>query len=453
MEEILSLECIEILDAICKRIVIINTKSEIVHMSEDYCEFLSVVQNKIIGKHITEVVENTRMHKVLETGEAEYSHLQKIHGRNMIATRIPIIKEGKITGVLGYVNYKDTREVQELYNKIFNMEKKISCYKSSLKAEVTSKYSLESIIGKSNLILESKELAVKSALTDSTVLLLGESGTGKELFAHAIHSLSSRRDKPLVRVNCSAIPRELLESELFGYEKGAFTGANKSGKIGKFELANNGTIFLDEIGDMPLFMQAKILRVLQEKEVEPIGSNMPIKLNIRIIAATNKDLQAMVKEKTFREDLYYRLNVIKIKVPALRHREGDIELLSYHFLNLLSLKMGKEVKKISKEAMALLNKFDWPGNVRELQNVIEWCLNIIDKSDVINVNDLPERLKKNAPIIEDIKTLEEQLLDTEKKVIYEALITYKGNKSLAARKLNISRVTLYEKIKKYDIKI
>lgn len=450
MEEILSLETMEILDTICKKVVIVNKEADIVHISEEYCRFLNVSLNEIIGKNVTEVIENTRLHKVLQTGYGEYSHIQKINGRNMIATRIPIIKNDKLVGVLGYVNYKDTKEVEDLYNKIFEMERQINNYKSRLKAEVSSKYSLDSIIGESDSILNSKDLAKKSALSDSTVLLLGESGTGKELFAHAIHSLSNRRNKPFITVNCSAIPAELLESELFGYEKGAFTGASKEGKAGKFELANNGTIFLDEIGDMPLFMQAKILRVLQEKEVERIGGSYPIKLNIRIVSATNRDLEKMVKEKSFREDLFYRLNVIKIKVPPLRERNGDIELLAYHFLNLLSEKMDKYIGKISKDAFMLLNRYSWPGNVRELQNVIERSLNMIDDSDELTVKHLPDKIKNDC-IIDDVCPLDKQIFKAEKMAIYKALLVCNGNKSLAARKLGISRVTFYDKLKKYAI--
>lgn len=450
MEKILSLESIEILDLICKRVVIINKDAEIVHISKEYCKFLNVSANKVIGRKVTDIIENTRMHKVLESGEGEYSQIQKINGRKMIATRIPIIKEEKLVGVLGYVNYKDTKEVEELYNKISEMEKQINSYRNRLKSEVSSKYSLDSIKGESEVILNSKSLLKKSALSNSTVLILGESGTGKELFAHAIHSLSNRRNKPFITVNCSAIPSELLESELFGYEKGAFTGANKEGKVGKFELANNGTIFLDEIGDMPLFMQSKILRILQEKEVERIGGNSPIKLNIRIIAATNRDLETMVKEKSFREDLFYRLNVIKIKVPPLRERDGDIELLSYHFLNLLSVKIDKNVNKISKDALILLNRYSWPGNIRELRNVIERSLNMIDDSDELNVKYLPDKIK-NHSVIDDVCSLDKQVYIAEKKAIYKALLVCKGNKSLAANKLGISRVTLYEKLKKYKI--
>lgn len=451
MDRILSLESIEILDTICKKVVIVNKDAEIVHISEEYCKFLNISRNETIGRQVTDVIENTRLHKVLETGKGEYSHVQKINGKNMIATRIPIIKKEKIVGVFGYVNYKDTKEVEDLYNRIFEMEKQINSYKSRLKAEVSSKYSLGSIIGESNRILNSKNLAEKSALSDSTVLLLGESGTGKELFAHAIHSLSNRRNKPFITVNCSAIPAELLESELFGYEKGAFTGASKEGKIGKFELANKGTIFLDEIGDMPLFMQSKILRVLQEKEVERIGGSSPIKLDIRIVSATNRDLEKMINEKSFREDLFYRLNVIKIKIPALRERDGDIELLAHHFLDILSAKMEKCVGKISKDALMLLNRYSWPGNVRELQNTIERSLNIIDNAeDELTVKDLPDKLKNNY-IIDDVIPLDKQIFNAEKMAIQKALLVYRGNKSLVARKLGISRVTLYDKIKKYEI--
>lgn len=450
MKNILNLDSTEVLDLISKRAVVIDKEAKIVYMSQTYCDFLNISQEYVDGKNIIEVVENTRLDKVLTSRLPEYAQLQNIKGKNMIATRIPIIRDEKVIGALGYVDYKDTSEFRELYNKISNMEKQIICYKRNLKQEILYKYSFDSIIGESESILETKMIATKASATNSTVLLLGESGTGKELFAHAIHSLSKRNDKPFIRVNCSAIPRELIESELFGYEKGAFTGASKEGKIGKFELANNGTIFLDEIGDMPLFMQVKILRVLQEKEVERIGSNKPIKLNIRIIAGTHRDLEAMVEDKSFRHDLFYRLNVIKINIPPLRKRDGDIEILTEHFINTLSIKMEKRISNISSEAIQVLNRFDWPGNIRQLQNVIERCLNLVDDGKPITSEHIPKEVR-NYYLAEDIKSLDEEKINAEKSAIYKALLVFKNNKSLAARKLGISRVTLYEKMNKYNI--
>lgn len=452
VKNILNLDSIEILDIISKRVVIVDSEYIIVYMSSAYCEFLNVFQDEVIGKKVMDVVENTRLDKVIESRVPEYAQLQNIKGKNMIATRIPIIKDGNVIGALGYVNYKDTSEFKALYNKISSMEKQLNCYKSSLKNDTAYKYSFESIIGDSTAILKTKELAAKAATTNSTVLLLGESGTGKEIFAHAIHSLSNRSSKPFIRVNCSAIPRELLESELFGYEKGAFTGANRDGKIGKFELANNGTIFLDEIGDMPLFMQAKILRVIQEKEVERIGSNIPKKLNIRIIAGTHRDLEAMVEEKSFRHDLFYRLNVIRITLPPLREREGDVEILSKYFVDTLSTKLDRCSSDISMDVLRVLTRYNWPGNVRQLQNTIERCLNLVDDGEVITLEHIPREIK-NYSLLDDINSLDEEKDNIERSTIYKALLVYNNNKSLVARKLGISRVTLYEKIKKYNIKI
>jgi PAS domain S-box len=357
--------------------VIIDKMGIITMMSKAYTDFLGIKREDAIGKHVTEVIENTRMPIVLETGQEEVAQLHKIKGNYMIASRIPIIKNGETIGVVGKVLFRNVKELNSLYKKIGAIEKELENYKSKLKEFNTASYSIENIIGESASIMEAKAIVQKAAHTNSNVLILGESGTGKEIFAHAIHSESNRHEGPFVKVNCAAIPSDLLESELFGYEAGAFTGAKKEGKMGKFEIANEGTIFLDEIGDMPLHMQVKLLRVIQEREVEKVGGVATRKINIRIIAATNRNLEKLVSEGKFREDLYYRLNVVTIEIPPLRERGSDIILISNHLIKKLSIDLGKKVRGISKEAEQYLKNYEWKGNVRELANVLERAINFM----------------------------------------------------------------------------
>lgn len=294
-----------------------------------------------------------------------------------------------------------------------------------------------------------------AAQSVSTVLITGESGTGKELFARAIHNHSKRAEYPFIAVNCAAIPDNLLESELFGYEEGAFTGARKGGKLGMFEIAHKGSLFLDEIGDMSLHLQSKLLRVLQEKEVNKIGAKSNIEIDVRIIAATNKDLESMVKEGTFREDLYYRLNVIPIKLPSLSQRKGDIPLLIDYMIREYSVKLEKNVEGIDEVALDRMQKYGWPGNVRELQNSIEYSVNMAQGSE-ITVDVLPKSiLEYEEKFEEDETSAIETLEDLEKREIQKALKrygVYKKDKELAAKALGISRATLYRKIEKYGIK-
>jgi len=290
-------------------------------------------------------------------------------------------------------------------------------------------------------------------MLDSNVLIMGESGTGKELFAHAIHNASDRASGPFIKINCAAIPSELLESELFGYEGGAFTGAKKEGKIGKFELANGGSIFLDEIGDMPLQMQVKLLRVLQEREIERIGSSKIRPINVRIISATNKNLEEEVKVGNFREDLYYRLNVMSVNIEPLRKRKDDIRPLAKALVKKLSNQMGVYVDSISEKAMISLEKYDWPGNIRELENVIERSINLLDSDRIIKVSTLPIHITQShkTHIYISGSTLKEQLYDVEKNIILECLAENQGNKQKTANDLDMSRTSLYQKLRSYGI--
>ena len=331
----------------------------------------------------------------------------------------------------GYViDFIDKREAIKNYNRI-NKDYKIV---------------LDNIIGESNIIKTIKNESFIASKSSSTVLITGESGTGKELFARAIHNHSDRVDNPFIAVNCAAIPDNLLESELFGYEEGAFTGAKKGGKLGKFELAHKGTIFLDEIGDMSLHLQAKLLRVLQERELDKIGGKSNISIDVRIISATNKDLEDMVSQGIFREDLYYRLNVIPIHLPSLKDRREDIPLLIDYTIKEYSNKLGKNVDRVDKDALKVMMEYRWPGNIRELQNIIEYSINM-SSSSVITLDSIPQKIKCTSinEVREDnreIRTLE----DLEKQEIIRALDKFKDfkkDKELVAKALGISRATLY----------
>ncbi|QUH25370.1 sigma-54 interaction domain-containing protein [Serpentinicella alkaliphila] len=435
--------------------VVVDKEGRIIILNKAYCNFLGVNEDEVIGKHCTEVIENTRMHIVAKTGKQEIGDVQHIKGNYMIADRIPIYKDGEIIGAVGTVIFKDVLDLNTYVSRISRMEKEFDLFKKELKKALGSDYTFQSIVGESESIRKVKDLSRKVAASKSNVLLLGESGTGKELFAHAIHNASSRVDYPLIKINCAAIPPDLLESELFGYEPGAFTGAKKGGKPGKFELADKSTIFLDEIGEMPLNMQAKLLRVIQEKEVERIGGITSKKIDVRIVAATNQNLEEMVKNKKFREDLYYRLNVISIKIPPLRERKEDIPVISRQLIKKLSKEMDHYVSAISTEAMNCLKLYSWPGNVRELQNVIERAFNIMDKEAMIMLEHLPYYITKNNKADTHVKemSLKEILDNVEKEEIKKCLKRTKGNKMKTAKILGISRTSLYEKIEKYDIEV
>jgi len=311
-------------------------------------------------------------------------------------------------------------------------------------------YGLRAIVAESKEMLNVLREVTQVAKSDSPILIQGESGTGKELIARAIHS-SGRPGKPFIPINCGAMPETLLESELFGYMKGAFTGA-RINKKGLFEEAHDGTIFMDEIGDMPLITQVKILRALDFGEIRRLGSNTPIYVNTRIVAATNKDVLSLVKDGKFREDLYYRLNVISIKIPPLRERKSDIIPLANHFLKLYSARMGKDVKKISHEVRQILLKYDWPGNVRELENVIERAI-VLAQYDTIFPDDLPTGLQSNQPDIIKI-AIEKRwsLKELEKEYLSNVIKNHSGNLSKAVETLGIARNTLWRKMKKFGIK-
>ena len=374
-------------------------------------------------------------------------------GYGTIKSSVDSIKKGAFDYITKPITSGELLVVIEKALKFRNLEDE----NIRLKKELQKKYRYENLIGTSNALEKIYTLIEKVADTDSTVLIIGASGTGKELIARAIHYDSSRSDKPLVVINCGAIPEELLESELFGHEKGAFTGAYKT-RIGRFEMANGGTIFLDEVGEMSPSLQVKLLRVLQEQKFERVGGTKTIHVDVRIIAATNKNLTIAINKGRFREDLYYRLNVIPIKVPSLKHRKTDIPLLVDFFINKFQKGKGKSITGFTPEAMDCVLQYDWPGNVRELENMIK-RLTILCDNELVVVDDLPEHIQRNSRsiqqfeegILEEGLTLDEAVKDYEKRLILEALEKSNWVKTKAAKILNINRTTLVEKIKKQNL--
>ena len=433
-------------------IIFVDVESKIVELSHAYAKFLGVNREDVIGKSVTDVIENTRLPNVIETRVAEIAQAHKIKGKNMIANRIPIIRNGKVEGAFGRVLFKNVEELDELYKQIGDMTQELNFYERSFAKSNSSKYGADDIVGNSPAMGELKKTIKHIAYSKSNVLILGESGTGKELVAHAIHSEYHGEDKPFVCVNCAAIPSELLESELFGYEEGSFTGAKKGGKIGMFQAADGGTLFLDEIGEMPLQMQAKLLRVLQDKKVKKVGSNEAKPVNVRIIAATNRDLEAMVREGTFRDDLYFRLNVISVNIPPLRERVEDLPMLVEVLIDKVSGNPYMDAKGISPEAMEYIKKYAWPGNVRELENVIEHAANFVGSDGIIHVNNLP-KVVTGLERSSEIKTLKQIVDEIERQTIVNALHNNNGSRVKAAKALGISRTSLYEKMEKHNIAV
>ncbi|MEY8191795.1 sigma-54 interaction domain-containing protein [Peribacillus simplex] len=431
-------------------LVMVDTEGYVQMLSHAYADFLGVDQESSIGKHVTEVIENTRMHVVAKTGKQEVAELQKIKDNYIIATRSPIRKQGKLIGAVGKILFKNVGQFTALSKRINSLEVELKKYKGDFRERNKASYTFDNLMGRSPAFMEVKGQAKIAAKSDSNVLILGESGTGKELFAHSIHNDSRRAMGVFVKVNCAAIPAELLESELFGYEEGSFTGAKKGGKAGKFEAAEGGTIFLDEIGELPLHMQVKLLRVLQEKEIERVGSTGSIPIDVRVIAATNRNLEEMVSKGEFRLDMYYRLKVLQIQVPSMRERPEDIEILVNHFVEKYQNLMKKRVTGMSEQALRLLRLYKWPGNIRELENIIERAMNIVEEGEMIRSKHLPEEITGHKESV-SIRTLAEVMDETERAAIVSCLEMTSGNKSETAKRLGVSRTTLYEKMNKYGL--
>lgn len=443
----------KLLDNMEVGVVVSDADGYIIYMNDHYARFLGVDVDRFIGSYATDMVANSRLHVVAQTGQKEINYPHEFRKRNTVVHRVPIKSGGRIVAVLGMVLFANADIVKRLASRLSKLQATLRLYESELQALHGTRYTFDSLVGESPAFLAVKDEAVKAATNDFPVLVTGESGTGKELFAQAIHADSICSRNPFVRVNCAAIPRDLFEAEFFGYEGGAFTGASPKGKAGKFEIANQGTIFLDEIGDLPLEIQPKLLRVLEMKEFTRVGGNGLIRSDFRLIAATNHKLIDKVADGSFRADLYYRLNVIPLILPSLKERREDIMPMVKHFITQSSAMQTRPKLSFSTDAERQMINHDWPGNLRELKNVVERVLAFVE-SDLVQVQDLPFYLQpqvRNKFGARRASTLKEYLRAAEKYAINEALIEAEGNKSLAARQLGIHRTQLYQKINKLGI--
>ncbi|MDW7673369.1 MAG: sigma 54-interacting transcriptional regulator [Bacillota bacterium] len=424
-----------VMDSVHEGMIAIDVNGLITHFNHSAEILLNCKSKDVINKSILEIFPHFNFAHYLKGDEKRIDkELTRIIGNQTLKLVASITSIKNADGTLGAViSFRSKEEIYALANKFVEEER----------------FTFNHIQGVSQKLVDIKEKMKRVAPTDSTILIRGESGTGKELFARAIHNASLRKNKPFVAINCGAIPENLLESELFGYEEGAFTGAKKGGKIGRFELANKGTIFLDEIGDMPHQLQVKILRVLEERKIERVGGIQTIPVDVRIIAATHQNLEEMISKGKFRSDLFYRLNVIPFIIPLLKERKEDVILLSRFFMEKFSKKMGKDILGFSKEAENILLNYSWPGNVRELENAIEYAVNL-ETSNLIDGKNLPGRIYDNysANSIQDeeLPTISE----LEKRAIIKAVRRF-GNttegKEMAAKTLGISLTTVYRRLK------
>ncbi len=442
-----------VIDATNDAISVADAHGNTIIVNSAYTRITGLPKEAVLNKPVTvDIAEGESMHlQILRTGKAVQNVRMKVGPakKEVIVNVSPIFIDGALRGSVGTIH--DISEIMALTEELAQARKLIR--------QLKARYSCHDIIGTSPAIVTAKDLARRAAETPATVLLRGESGTGKELFAHAIHNASSRRKGQFVRVNCAALSESLLESELFGYVEGAFTGAVKGGKKGLFEEANGGTIFLDEIGEIGPAMQLNLLRVLQEREIVRVGSSAPLMIDVRVIAATNANLEQKVKDGTFRNDLYYRLNVLPIDIPSLRSHKEDLPLIAGHIIVRLNQEYGREVQGVSPEALDVLAGYDWPGNVRELENVIgRAMINMRPQETTIGLEHLP-LLERERPgqIIPGgdggpVQPLNRVIAEAEKTAIKRALHEAGGNREQAAELLGTAVRNLYYKIRKYKIK-
>ncbi|CAN5481269.1 sigma-54-dependent Fis family transcriptional regulator [soil metagenome] len=440
--------------------LVVDAQSKIVWSDDKYLAFLGLKNaDHALGKIVEEVIPTSRMREVVQSGKPILLDIIIVNEKPLVAMRLPIKDEaGHITGAIAFALYDKLEGLKPMVSKFAELQAALEKTKKELTLLRRTKYSISSFIGVSSVSLELKHKSRRAAQLDTTVLLLGETGSGKELLAHGIHAASGRARNAFVGINISAIPETLMEAELFGVAPGAYTGADRKGREGKFKVADGGTLFLDEVGDMPMQVQAKLLRVLQEQEIEPLGANKITKVDVRIIAATSHDLKRMVADGKFRSDLYYRLNVLPIVLPPLRERSGDLDGLCEHLLEQIAERTGMPHRELKPSARAALANYDWPGNVRELRNVLEQVgmltdnisLSAEDFASILPANTLaPPRPK--APATVTIRPLPEAVAELEKELIKAALESTAGNKASAARMLGISRATLYQKILDLDL--
>ncbi len=477
----------------CAGMMAVDVHGKVAWINDKYVALLELKNaDEVLGKSVEDIIPNSRMREVVATGKPIFLDIMTIRNQTLVVMRIPLKDDaGKVTGALGFTLYDRLERLKPLISKFTELESALAHTQRELASLRRSKYSLSSFIGASAASLELKRRARRAAQLDTTVLLLGETGTGKELLAQGIHAASTRNRHAFVAVNVAAVPEALLEAEFFGVAPGAYTGADARGRDGKFKVADGGTLFLDEVGDMPLSMQAKLLRVLQEQEIEALGSNKVIKVNVRVIAATSHNLKQLVQDGKFRPDLYYRLNVLPVILPPLRQRQEDLDALCEHLLGQIAERTGMPHREVAPSARTVLALYDWPGNVRELRNVLEQAgmqsdnlqLCAEDFQGILPaplsarpaIAGLPhDRFQGSAmpvgmavagremataaalapavlpaPLLE--RPLADAIADLEKTYLTSALAKTGGNKASAARLLGISRATLYQKMLEFGV--
>lgn len=436
-------------------LMVINTEGSLVYINRQCADYIKVDREKSIGKHIKEVFPPSIMPNLLKGDKAFNTDFYFCDGRMSVSIQVQLRKEGKIVGVMEYDIIQDLDSFKDFLGKYsLAMNDELKYYKEQFRNLRRTKYSIDNIIGTSQKMQDLRKQIEFAAATNSTVLISGETGTGKELVAHSIHNLSSRKLGGFIKINAANFPETLAESEFFGYEDGAFTGAKKGGKKGKFEMADGGTLFIDEISQLPLPLQPKLLRALQEKEIERLGGEKSISVDIRIIASTNEDLKTLVKKERFREDLFYRLYVFNIDVPPLRDRLEDLPELVMYRIEQLNPEMGKNIVRVEDSIYAYLEKYDWPGNVRELYNTVEKAMNYAD-GDTLRLDHFRSDLQNGAVDLASLNRLgnpfELVKRDAERKLILHILNMFQGNKTKSAEYLKISRPLLYQKMKRLGI--
>jgi transcriptional regulator with PAS, ATPase and Fis domain len=446
---------------------VVDAKKRLAYISPVHEQFFGLRHGEANGKPVREVIENTRLDRVVETGRPEIGEIQRMRGLERVVSRVPIKRNGELVGAVGRVMFKGPEKLERIVRRLNSLEGEVEFYRREAAVLRERRYGLENLIGESPAMRKLRSEIIKVAPLDIPVLVTGESGTGKELVAHSLHQLSPRRDANMVMVNAAALPATLVESELFGYEAGAFTGANKKGHKGKFEQAAGGTIFLDEIGDMPMEVQVKLLRVLQDKRVERIGSDRGHEVDFRLVAATNCDLRRFVAENKFRLDLYYRVSAIVIEAPPLRNRISDIPILAQFFVTGIAERHARPAPRFTSDALSYLSEQRWPGNVRQLRHEVERAF-VFAEDGLITANilaqygeawDQPvagkkeiaaprEPVSSDAPAavnsLAESTTMQSAIAHLETEVVSRSMARNKGNKKRVAAELGISRSYLYK---------
>lgn len=436
-------------------LMVIDKNGDLVYINDQCADYIKVDREKSIGKYITNVFPPSNMQNLLKGKNKYNTNFYFTDGRMSISTQVQLQKDDEVVGVLEYDMIQDVEALDQLLEMYATtLKEEMEYFKEQVRSFKNTKYSVDNIIGSSEKIKELKYQIELAAASNSTILICGETGTGKELVAHSIHNLSARAFHNFVKVNSAGMAESLIESELFGYEEGAFTGAKKGGKKGKFEAADQGTLFLDEINQMPMSIQPKLLRALQEGEITPVGGVEDVNVNVRIVAATNQDLSDLVSKGSFREDLYYRLNVFPIVIPPLRERLEDIPELVEARVQELNRELGKNITSIEPEVYKRLQEYDWPGNIRELHNRVEAAMNYTT-GEVLRVEHFNFRVDNSRINLDAVNRFDNPIeavkKEAERKLINEVLIKFDYNKTKSAEYLKIPRTLLYQKMKRLGI--